>query len=129
MRFFDLVFLGFVLLCAVLVARTLYLLIRRKYRRAGRTTLFLLLFVGTYTAALLVASLTSRPTYVPLGTEFRFDDWCFAVTGSERVSSIGEGQDSVRPHGVFQLVTVRVSNRGRGRAQREKNVGAYLLDG
>ena len=124
MKSFDFVFLGSVLASAVLIARAAYLLIRGKWARAGRTGLFLVGFVAAYAGVLIGVSLSSRTRYVPLGTEFRFDDWCFAVVGAERAPAVGPAHAI----GVFELVTVQVSNRGRGRAQREKNVGAYLLD-
>ena len=129
MKIFDLVFLGSVVACAMLIMRALYLLVRKKWRAAARTMVFLVAFVGAYVAVLIGVSLTSSPSYVPLGTEFRFDDWCFAVVDSQRVSELGDGRGVLRPRGVFQLVTIDVSNRGRGRPQRERNVGAYLLDG
>jgi hypothetical protein len=126
MTFFDFVFLGSFLLCITLVARALYLLVRRRWRRAARTAIILLGFIGAYMSVLVITSFLSSPTYAPLGTEFRFDDWSFAVVDSRRVLTLDDGR--THSNGVFQLVTVRVSNRGRGRPQREKNVTVYLLD-
>src|SRR6266478_2576460 len=128
MTSFDLVFAASFLFAVGLFVRAMYLLVRRRWKSAARTGVALAAFVGVYAVVLLTVSLTSSPRYYPLGTEFRFDDWCFAVERVETAPVVGEGRDALRPAGVFRLVTVRVLNRGRGRAQREKNVGAYLLD-
>jgi len=125
---FELVFIASALLAVSLTLRLVYVLLRRRWRESLVTLVWLGALIIAYATTLIATSLTSTPKYVPLATEFCFDDWCFAVERSEIASSLVEGSGTVRPKGEFRLVTVRVSNRGHGRAQREHNVGAYLLD-
>ena len=125
---FELVFIASALLAIGLAVRLVYLLLRRRWRKSVVTLVWLGALIIAYATTLVVTSLTSSPKYVPIATKFCFDDWCFAVERSEIASSLGEGPGTVRPKGEFRLVTIRVSNRGRGRVQREHNVGAYLLD-
>jgi hypothetical protein len=125
---FELIFIACALLVISLSVRLVYLLLRRRWRMAAVTLVWLGAMIVAYATTLIVTSLTSSPKYVPLGTEFRFDDWCFAVERSQTARSLGEGPGALHPAGEFRLITIRVSNRGRGRAQRERNVGAYLLD-
>lgn len=125
---FELVFVASALLSVALTVRSAYLLARKRWRRAAAALGLLGVLVIAYASTLILTSLASSPRYVPLGTEFRFDDWCFVVEKYETARSLGEGTGAVRAHGEFCLVTIRVLNRGRGRAQRERNVWAYVMD-
>ena len=69
-------------------------------------------------------SLTTPGKHVPIGESQCFDEWCIAVVGVEKPAAIG----GVRPNGVFWIVNARVSNRGRGRRQRETGAFVYLVD-
>lgn len=125
---FELVFVAAVLLAIALTVRSAYLLMRRRWRKAAATLGMLGALVVVYSTALIITSLASSPKFVPLGTEFRFDDWCFIVERCETARSVGEGIGALRATGEFRLVTIRVLNRGRGRAQRERNVWAYVVN-
>ncbi|MCU1222444.1 MAG: hypothetical protein JWQ42_537 [Edaphobacter sp.] len=76
-----------------------------------------------YLAALAGTSLLQPQRVVAMGQEQCFDDMCFAVTGAEEVPGflIHDGSRLLR-------VSVRISNRGRGRTQSEGLIQAYLVD-
>src|SRR5690349_4709064 len=104
---FEFVFVASALLAVVLTVRSVYLVVRGRWRRAAATLGVLGALVVAYAATLVLTSLVSSPRYVPLGTEFCFDDWCFVVEKCEAVRSLGEGTGAVKAGGEFRLVTVR----------------------
>jgi len=76
-----------------------------------------------YLTVLVTVSLMQPQRVVAMGQDQCFDEMCFAVVGEEEVPGflIEDGSRLVR-------VQVRVSNRGRGRAQSEGLMQAYLVD-
>ena len=76
-----------------------------------------------YMGVLVGTSLMQPQKVLAMGQEQCFDDMCFAVTGVEEVPGflIRDGSRLVR-------VSVRVSNRGRGKTQSEGLLQAYLVD-
>jgi hypothetical protein len=76
-----------------------------------------------YLIALVTVSLMQPQHVVAMGEDQCFDDMCFAVVGVEEVPGflIRDGSRLVR-------VSVRVSNRGRGKAQSEGLMRVYLVD-
>jgi hypothetical protein len=77
-----------------------------------------------YLAVVLGTSLLERQRVLAIGQEQCFDEMCFAVTRVEELPGflIRDGSRLVR-------VTVRVTNRGRGKTQSEALIRAYLVDG
>jgi len=120
----DLVFILSFLGMVVAVSRIVWRLARGRLTDAKRSAARLAGFLALYFAVLLAVSMTTPGKRVPVGESQCFDEWCIAVVGVEKPASIG----GVRPNGVFWIVNARVSNRGRGRGQRETGAFAYLLD-
>ena len=122
----DIIFLGFALVSIGFVLRGLYLLLRRRWRRAGLNFAVLLALGVVYCAALVTAALVGGQRVAKLGERLRFDDWCIAV---EKAATRGEIGGVSAPAGTrFWLVTVEVSSEARRVAQRETNVWIYLVD-
>jgi hypothetical protein len=113
---FDLVFLVLVLATVVDMVAALILLLRGRFRSAGRWALMGAAVWVVYLGVGLIVAVAS-PQRVLTGREERcFDEMCFGVTGVERDAA---GR---------LAVTVSTNNRGRGRAQREGGAEAFLLD-
>jgi hypothetical protein len=129
MSIFDLLFiLVFLATVAVLAAALIALLLRRG-RAAGRLLAGWAAFILLYLGAVAAVSLASPQRVVAMGEKRCFDDWCVAVEDVVRVSELGAGEQSVTANGVFYVVTLQLSNRARGRAQRASSAAIHLLDG
>jgi hypothetical protein len=124
MSIFDLLFLASMLGVAVVLVRILYLLIRTRWRAAGRAAAWLLLFIAAYMLVLVGFSIAEPRQEVAIGTPQCFDDWCITVEEASRQDAIG----TTRATGTFCVATLRVSSRAKGRPQRETDVRVYLLD-
>lgn len=98
-------------------------LVRREREKALRGVKWIAGVWVVYLATLVTVSLVQPQRVVAMGQEQCFDDMCFAVVGAEEVPGflIRDGSRLVR-------VSVRVSNRGRGRPQSEGLIRAYLVD-
>jgi hypothetical protein len=98
-------------------------LARREREKALRGVTWIAGVWTVYLIALVTVSLVQPQRVVAMGQEQCFDDMCFAVVGAEEVPGflIRDGSRLVR-------VSVRVSNRGRGRPQSEGLIRAYLVD-
>jgi hypothetical protein len=96
---------------------------RREREKALRGVTWIAGVWVVYLATLGTVSLVQPQRVVAMGQEQCFDDMCFAVVGAEEVPGflIRDGSRLVR-------VSVRVSNRGRGRPQSEGLIRAYLVD-
>ncbi len=73
---------------------------------------------------LVTLSLATPQKVLPVGELQCFDDWCITVQAVARQQRIG----ATSAHGVFLVVTTRVSSRARGRRQRETDVYVYVTD-
>jgi hypothetical protein len=98
-------------------------LVRQEREKALRGVAWIVGVWVVYVAALVTVSLVQPQRVVAMGQEQCFGDMCFAVVRVEEVPGflIRDGSRLVR-------VEVRVSNRGRGRAQSEGLMRAYLVD-
>lgn len=116
MTIFDLVFLltflGSVITLAVIVVRALR---RRPVRPIWRR---LLLAWLAYAVVLLAVSLLSPQRVVAAGTPQCSDDWCITVVDVVPI----DGRTTSE-----YLAHLDLSNRGRGRAQRERFVAVQLV--
>jgi hypothetical protein len=123
MSFWDLLLLALVawtVLGAIGVSISLFLGDRAK---ALRHLGWIFGIWAAYLAVLMGASVMQPQKIVAMGQNQCFGEVCFAVTGVEEVPGflIHDGSRLVR-------VSVRVSNRGRGKTQSDKLVQAYLVD-
>jgi len=115
MHLTDLLFLVAMLATLVAFIRTLWRLVRGDRAAARRTATWWAVGAAAYFAVLLVVSMIQPGRVVPLGDDECFDDWCIALTAAQ-------------PRDARLVVTLRVSNRGRGRAQAEPDAYVYLRD-
>lgn len=124
MTVFDLVFLLSVLICTVSVVGMVIALFTGRRHLLRSIGFGLAIYLGLYALTFVIVALLSPQEVVALHEPRCFDDWCLAVENVEQTTIIGETAAS----GNFYLVTVQVSNRGRGRSQRERDVAVYVLD-
>jgi len=121
MHLADLVLLVALLASSVVVVRVAWYSVRGPRNLARRIARDWAIGVVCYAIVLLAVSLVQPGRSIPLGEDECFDDWCIAVVQMEPSDSV----DGIhRPI----VVTVRISNRGRGRAQAEPDAYVYLRD-
>ncbi len=98
---------------------TIYFLLRKK-RQKTKTSLFrFLTIIFCYGILLLIFSLTSQNKVLPLNQDKCFDEWCVSIIKIEK--QISERQN-------LYVVTVRISNMGKGRAQKPDHPQIYVMD-
>jgi hypothetical protein len=99
-------------------------LARREREKALRGVAWIAGVWVVYLGVLVTVSLAQPQQVVAMRQEQCFDEMCFAVVGVDEVPGflIRDGSRLVR-------VSVRVTNRERGRAQSERLMRAYLVDG
>jgi len=98
----------------------LYQLLRRQRSTVRRTGLLFGLLAGGYMAALVLVSVTSTSSTLPLNQKKCFDEWCAAVVSVDKIAAANSSQD--------YRVTLQISNTGRGRAQRPDHPHVYVVD-
>jgi hypothetical protein len=127
MSIFDLLFIICFLTAVVALFRAAYHACRRRWARSALVLRRLGYGCGLYAAVLIAVSLTSRPKVLRMGERQCFDEWCISVERAARQLELGKAPVTVNAGGIFCVVTVRVSNRARRRAQRETDVGVCLV--
>jgi hypothetical protein len=128
MTVFDLLFIVCFLTAVVSVLRAAYYAGRRRWTSSARVLRRLGYLAAVYLAVLVAVSLLSRPTVLRMGERQCFDDWCVSVEHAVRQARAGLPPADVAARGVFCVVTVRVSNAARRRAQRASDAGVCLID-
>jgi hypothetical protein len=126
MGIFDLLLIATVLGTLGGVGVAFMLWVFRRRRSAKRILLILGAYLAVYAVALVATSVFSPRKQVPIGNEQRFDDWCLRVV--DVVYENGQAPTQQRTDEVVAVVTVEVSNRGRGRAQSEPQTFLYVVD-
>jgi hypothetical protein len=123
----------FELLFLLLVALTLVALVSAAVMAlAGRgaASLHLLKALGIgwacYLAVVLLVAAATPQLVISMNHDLCFDDMCFAVVDVQTASQLGPASQPVRAGGTFRIVTVRVSNRARGRTMAELGLRARL---
>lgn len=119
MSLYDLLFLLLVLTTLLTLLRATYLGIRGRGGKARRLLRNWCVGAAAYFAIVIAVSLVAPRRVIELHAPLCWDDLCLAV---ENV------QQTAGPAGTTYEVTLRMSSRARQRAQREKNVVAYLTD-
>ncbi len=113
----DLLFLASFLMLLVLLARSLWLVVRGNGLALRNTARFTAGFVVCYAAALLTSSLATPRRYFHPGQRRCFDDWCLAVNSIEPTAAPGAW-----------TVTVRIESVAKRVRQRERGVALALED-
>jgi hypothetical protein len=118
---YDLLLILLVFATATIVVIVAVALFRRRWAAVGRlvacTAVTWVLYLGVGTAVAL-----STPQHiVAIGEDRCFDEMCFAVMGYNRTPSRLAGRSLYSVH-------VRITNRSRGRTQRERGRIGVLID-
>jgi hypothetical protein len=126
MTIFDLLLILVVLISLVLILTILYHTVSGHFRQAWIWTRALGGLAGAYLLVLVLTSVASPQAVIPAGQDQCFDDWCLGVRDVQFVREIGQ---TAPANGVFCQVAIRISNRARGREQRENGTVVFVLDG
>ncbi|MGA2049468.1 MAG: hypothetical protein ABSG96_17345 [Terracidiphilus sp.] len=121
MTLFDLLLILLVFVTAIAVVVAIVALFFRRWGVVGRLFAGVIVVWGVYLGVGTVVALRAPQHIMRLGEDRCFDEMCFAVTGWTRVPSSNVGRS-------YYLVTVRITNRSRGRAQRELGRKGVLID-
>jgi hypothetical protein len=121
MTIFDLLLIVLVLATVAGILGALIALFVHRRVLAARTITLIVAGWALYLGAGTTVALLTPQRILSLGEDNCFDEMCFAVTGYHRVPSTNSGK-------AFYVVDVRISNRSRSRAQREKGRKGVLVD-
>ena len=122
---FDLLFLVVVLATVIVLLISMVNVLRRRFAQTGKLLLVYGSGLTLYFLIRIIVSLTSPQRVVAMKVDRCFDDWCVGVEDVAQKSELGD----VKPEGVFYVVTLKLSNQGRGRPQRVSSAAIHLLDG
>ena len=108
---------------AVGIAGITLSLVRNERTKAVRHSLWIVAVWAIYLGTLIGVSLWQPQKVVAMGQNQCFDDMCFAVTGVQELPGylVQDGSRLIR-------VSVRISNRGKQKPEREGLIQAYLID-
>ena len=123
---FELLFLAFLPASVIALLVAVVSLTHGRRRRGKRILLSLIVSWCGYLAIVAIVSAITPQHVIPLGQERCFDEMCFAVVESKTAAELGPAGRTVKAHGIFHVVTIRVSSHSRGRAQREGGLRAML---
>jgi len=121
MTLFDLLLILVVLGTMAAVVTAAVALALRRLALARRLVLTVALVWVVYLGIGTFVAIKAPQHLMALGEDRCFDEMCFAVTGWNRVPSTNAGRS-------FYIVDVRLTNRSRGRAQREFGRKGVLID-
>jgi len=94
-------------------------LVKKNYSKSLTVLVRSLILIIIYLVLLVGVSLFSKENILSLNQDKCFDEWCVSVQNVEKKSS--GSSDSYK-------VTLKVSNKGRGRTQRPDHPHFYLQD-
>ncbi len=123
MTIFDLLLILLVLATAASVVIAVVSLSLRRWAVAGKLLAGVVVAWAVYLGIGTIVAVRAPQHIMAFGEDRCFDEMCFAVTGWNRTPSPVAGR--VR---CFYIVAVRVTNRSRGRAQREIGRKGVLID-
>lgn len=126
MKLTELLLVGLVLWTLLGTGGTALWAIRGDRRRTRQGLLWIGAVWATYLLVLAAVSVRQQGEQMRIGQEQCFDEMCFTVTGADEIEGfLARGQERAR----LVRVKVRITNRGKGRAQSESLVRASLVDG
>jgi hypothetical protein len=121
MTIFDLLLIFLVLGSAAGFVAEVVAVALRRWTLVRRVAQAMVLAWAVYLGVGTVVALKSPQHIMALGEDRCFDEMCFAVTAWKRAPSPNAGKS-------FYIVDVRITNRSRGRAQREIGRKGVLID-
>jgi hypothetical protein len=121
MTFFDLILILVVLGTTAAFVTGVVALALRRWGLARRLAVAMVVTWAVYLGIGTVVAIRTPQRIMAVGEDRCFDEMCFAVTGWNRVPSRNVGRS-------LYLVDVRITNRSRGRAQRELGRKGVLID-
>jgi len=121
MTFFDLILILLVLGTAAAFVTALIALALRRWVLVRRLAVAMVLVWMVYLGVGTVVAIKAPQHIIALGEDRCFDEMCYAVTGWNRVPSATAGRS-------WYVVDVRITNRSRGRPQREIGRKGVLID-
>src|SRR5271165_3289865 len=121
MSIFDLLLILMVLATGVAIVIAIVALFLRRWTDAGRFLAGIVVVWAVYLGVGTVAAIKSPQHIMAPGEDRCFDEMCFAVTGYNRTPSRNAGRS-------YYSVYVRITNRSRGRAQRELGRKGVVID-
>jgi hypothetical protein len=119
---FELLFLVCVVSSLILLLAALVLKLRGRRTAARRVLWGLGIGWMAYLSTVALVAAAAPQRIIARNHDLCSDDMCFAVVNVQTLSQIG----NARATGTFYVVTVRISNQGRGRAQSEQGLNAWL---
>jgi hypothetical protein len=121
MTIFDLLLIILVLATVAGILAVLAALLLHRRTLAARSLVAIVLAWALYLGIGTAVALMTPQHIMRFGEDRCFDEMCFAVMGYNRIPSKNAGKS-------LYLVDVRISNRSRGRAQREIGRTGVLID-
>lgn len=128
MTIFDLVFIVVFLGTVAVLVTVLVRALRRRLTQAVRLLAVYGVFLALYLCVVIAVSLATPQRFIDMGEDRCFDDWCVAVESVDTASVLEQGEQITKANGTFYVVTLRLSNHARGRAQRASSAAVYLRD-
>jgi hypothetical protein len=128
MSIFDLLLILLVLATAMASVGAAVLLFMRRWTIAWRFLAGVFVAWIVYLGAGALVAVRTPQHIMALGEDRCFDEMCFAVMGWNRTPSTIRANGATNGGRSFYIVYIRISNRSRGRAQREIGRKGVLID-
>jgi hypothetical protein len=128
MSIFDLLLILLVSATAVSAVVAIVALFFRRWAVAGKLLAGVVVVWIVYLGVGTVVAVLAPQHTMTLGQDRCFDEMCFAVMGWNRMPSTNAMSGAVDPDRSVYFVDVRISNRSRGRVQREIGRKGVLID-
>ena len=126
---FELLFLVVFLASVVTLAAIIRAVVQGRRQSAVKLLAGYATGAALYLGTVVAVSLGSPQRVLTIGEDRCFDDWCIAVDNVTVTRELGPGERATKANGVFYVVSLRLSNRARGRAQRASSAAVHLMDG
>ena len=76
----------------------------------------------------MLALLNRRDEFVGLNQEIQYDDFAFSVQGVRKTDSLGVGEFSTKPQGLYYIISLKIVNHAKRVDFRFKYESAKVLD-
>jgi len=126
---FNLLFIVVVVITVIVLIASIVNILRHRSKQTIVLLKQYVLGLAIYFGILVTVSLVSPQRVVEIKENRCFDDWCLAVEDVMLKEELGPVTNSIKPNGVFYVITLKLLNHARGRSQRAGSVAVHLIDG